>query len=193
VQALCAAGNTGLEVDKARVARAAGFVMSCYRADSGGFAYQPGGDATTSMTGAGVLSLMLLNRGPSDISSPGTGTAATTGWRYMVENPVGDGTDMPYYAMYYSTAAAYQAGGSAMLTAGGSAMLTTGGSTALTAGGSTWPAVWSKTSARLMSMRDKDGGWQVSPSGQEPGRVYATAMAVLTMSMPYRVLPMYQR
>jgi hypothetical protein len=161
ILALRAAGNAGIAVDKGRTDRAAAFVMSCYRPAPGAFAYQPGGDASESMTGAGVLSLWLLDRGDSD--------AAVAGAKYLVEHPTTDTTEMPYDAMYYTTMSAYQTNGA------------------------TWSTVWTRTSGRLMSLRDKDGGWPAGASDQEPGRVYTTAMAVLTLSVPYRVLPAYQR
>jgi len=171
VLGLRAAGNVGIEMDKTRVDRAAGFVMSCYRPAQGGFADQVGADASVSMTGAGVLSLMLLDRGGSD--------AVTAGARYVIEHSTADTTEMPYDAIYYATTAAYQVGGSTQIIPAGR--------------DSTWSTVWSRTSARLMAMRGKDGGWPASPGGEEPGRVYATAMATLTLSVPYRVAPTNQR
>jgi hypothetical protein len=76
---------------------------------------------------------------------------------------------MPYYSMYYSTQAAFQAGPPI------------------------WPVIWLVTQDRLLVTQMKDGGWPQSRSGEEPGRVYATAMSVLTLSVPYRLLPIYQR
>jgi hypothetical protein len=59
------------------------------------------------------------------------------------------------------------------------------------AGGTTWAAVSKVTMPRLVESQAKDGGWP--GIGQEPGEVYATSMAVLTLSVPYRLLPVYQR
>jgi hypothetical protein len=95
---------------------------------------------------------------------------AADGARWLMAHPVGDDTRMPYYSMYYATQAAYQAGGDV------------------------WPAVWASIQAKLLPTQNKsDGGWPQSHSGEEPGRVYATSMAILTMSVPYRLLPVYQR
>ena len=89
--------------------------------------------------------------------------------KFLIEHPVKDDTPMPYYSMYYATQAAFQAGDPA------------------------WPPVWKVTLDRLLGSQMKDGGWPQSRNGEEPGRVYATSMAVLTMSVPQRLLPIYQR
>jgi hypothetical protein len=90
--------------------------------------------------------------------------------RYLLQHPVSDQTRMLYYSLYYSTQAAFQAGDS------------------------TWAGVWDMTRKLLLASQNaQDGGWPQSPSGEEPGRVYASAMAVLTLCVPYRLLPIYQR
>jgi hypothetical protein len=38
-----------------------------------------------------------------------------------------------------------------------------------------------------------DGGWPQSRNGEEPGRNYATSMALLTLAVPQNLLPIYQR
>ena len=42
-------------------------------------------------------------------------------------------------------------------------------------------------------MQLPSGAWPQSASPEEPGEVYATAMAVLTLSVPNQVLPLYQK
>jgi hypothetical protein len=159
---LRAAANIGIDVPGDRVSQAVGFVMRCYRADQGGFAYQPGADSSIAMTGVGMLNLYLLE-GPDrpELASAG---------RFLLAHPVTDDTRMLYYSLYYSTQAAYQAGDA------------------------TWPTVWNVTRTRLLRLQNaQDGGWPQSPSGEEPGRVYASSMAILSLSVPYRLLPIYQR
>ena len=87
--------------------------------------------------------------------------------KYLVDHPVNDGTPFQYYAMYYVTQAASQTGGA------------------------TWASVSKATMTRLITAQAKDGYWP--KLGQEPGETYSTAMAVLTLSVPYRLLPVYQR
>ena len=92
---------------------------------------------------------------------------AGEGAKWLVSHPVNDGTPFRYYAMYYATQAAHQVGGAA------------------------WPAVSKQVFELLLAAQAKDGAWPKSP--QEPDGPYSTAMAVLTLSVPYRLLPAYQR
>jgi hypothetical protein len=168
--ALRAAANVGLDVPHDRVVRALAFVQRCYRADQNGFAYQPGRDASIAMTGVGILNLYLLQA--ADASSASISLNAPQlqpAGKFLQTHPVLDSTPMPYYAIYYATQAAFQAGGQ------------------------TWDAVWSTTQARLLGAQNPDGGFPQSASSEEPGRVYATSMAVLSLAVPYRLLPIYQR
>lgn len=151
----------GLDVPKARVDRAVGFVAKCYNADQKGFAYQPGNAPSVAMTGVGLLNLYLL----ASAESPQLSAAGT----FLTSHPINQDTPFPYYSAYYATQAAYQAGGH------------------------TWQAVWSAAQQHLSSLQQKDGGWPQSRTGEEPGRIYATAMSLLTLSVPYRILPIYQR
>ena len=92
---------------------------------------------------------------------------AAEGAKWLVSHPVNDDTPFRYYAMYYAMQAAHQAGGE------------------------TWPAVSKQVTGKLLPLQGKDGAWPKSP--QEPDGLYSTAMAVLTLSVPYRLLPAYQR
>lgn len=94
----------------------------------------------------------------------------TAGAEFLLKHPVNEQTRFPYYSLYYATQAAYQAGEP------------------------TWSPIWKITLDQLLAQQSKqDGGWSQSRSGEEPGRIYATSMALLTLSVPYRLLPIYQR
>ena len=74
--------------------------------------------------------------------------------------------------MYYATQAAYQAGDSV------------------------WRDVSNVTFDKLIkeAQQQSDGGWPDVPGESAgAGRLYTTSMAVLTLSVPYCVLPIYQR
>ncbi len=159
--ALRAGSNAGVDVPKDRVQRAIQFVLRCYNAADKGFGYQPGNAMNLPMTGVGVLNLYLLDAA----DRPEAMIAAKT----LVEKPITDQTRFQYYAYYYTTQAAYQAGDSV------------------------WAAVWKVNQDQLLDAQQPDGGWPQSRSGEEPGRVYATAMSVLSLTVPYRLLPIYQR
>lgn len=94
---------------------------------------------------------------------------AIAGAKLLSEKFINASTDYPYYTYYYTTQAAYQAGESV------------------------WPTVWKVNQDQLLDQQQPDGGWPQSRQGQEPGRVYSTAMSVLTLTVPYRLLPIYQR
>jgi hypothetical protein len=163
ILALRAAQNAGIEVSKDSADRAAGFVLKCWRPDSKGFAYQPGGEASLTMTAAALLDLQLLDRASRD-------EVAVAG-KFLDAHAVGDNTEYPYYARYYTTQAAFQFGGKL------------------------WAKVWEQTQSKLLQLQSqqKDGSWPPSRTSNEPGQTYATAMSVLTLAVPLRLLPTYQR
>lgn len=75
----------------------------------------------------------------------------------------------PYYSQYYATQAANQLDDAA------------------------WTAIGRPIIERLIASQQEDGGWPASPVNQEPGRVYATSMSLLTLTVPYKLLPVYQK
>jgi len=160
--ALRAARDIGLEVPAAVAEAAVAYVARCHRPDSGGgFAYQPGGEPTTTMTAAAMISLSLL--AGSDRPEFDAGA------KFLREHPVADATRFPHYALYHATQAAHRIGSE------------------------TWTATWRVTQQRLLATQLPSGAWPQSATAEEPGEVYATAMAVLALSVPHGVLPMYQR
>jgi hypothetical protein len=60
-------------------------------------------------------------------------------------------------------------------------------------GGETWNVVSRAAQQRLLRTQLPSGAWPQSTSPEEPGEIYATAMAVMTLSVPQRVLPLYQQ
>jgi hypothetical protein len=165
MMAMRACQNAGLPVPKARVDRAAAYVRRCYRPEQRGFSYQGEGEANPAMTGAALLNLYLLEAVDKDMAAAAS--------KYLMDKPVRDGTQHYYYALYYTTQAGFQAGDP------------------------TWSAVWKNSSEQLLATAQKDGSWPVKPDvpggDQKNARIYATAMSVLTLSVPLRVLPIYQR
>ncbi len=158
--ALRAASNLGINVPKDRAEKARAYVLKCYHENQKGFSYQPGNETALAMTGVGVLNLFLLDAADSP--------QAIAGAKTIGEKFVSGKTEYPYYSVYYTTQAAYQAGDTI------------------------WPAVW-KVTQQLIDQQQPDGGWPQSRSNEEPGRVYATSMAVMSLTVPYRLLPVYQR
>lgn len=161
VLALRAAQNAGVAVPKERVERAVRYVLKCRQQGKDGFAYQPGKDPSVAMTGVAVLNLYLLDAHARPEVAGGVA--------FLTKHLPDEDQRFYYYAAYYATQAAHQAGGDA------------------------WPAVARPTLERLLAIQMPDGGWPQSKTGEEPGRVYSTGMAVLTLTVPYKLLPIYQR
>jgi len=156
IAALRAARDAGVEVPDSALEAACAYVLRCQHARDNGFAYQPNGSASATMTAAALLCI------PQD--SP----QARSATEYLAGALPRDQPRFPYYAAYYAA------------------------HTAQRVGGELWTRTWADTVARLLPMQQRDGGWPASSNSQEPGRVYATAMAVLTLSVPSGVLPMQQ-
>lgn len=161
ILALRAANSAGISVPRESADRAAEFVLNCWRPDQKGFAYQPRGEVSLSMTSAGLLDLHLLGRG----SRLEVAAAA----RYLREHPLDDKPEYPYYARYQVTHAAFHAGGD------------------------TWRTTWERAQSKVLQSQQKDGSWPQSRNSKEPGSTYATAISVMTLSIPLRLLPTHQR
>ncbi len=89
--------------------------------------------------------------------------------RRLAEVKINQDTRYPCYTAYYVTQAAFQLGDP------------------------TWSSAWGPIRQRLLETQLEDGGWPVSHTGEEPGRIYSTSMSILTLTVPYRLLPIYQR
>jgi hypothetical protein len=162
--ALRACQDAGLAVPKSAVARAGEFVLRCYRADQNGFAYQPGQGASACETAVGIFCLHVL-----DIHDNGEADGAS---KTLLATKGDPSSPFTYYALFYLTQAANQSGQPA------------------------WDAVWPGASATLLRTQEPAGSWPVSDKeleDKDSGKVYATAMAVLTLSVPYRLLPIDQK
>ena len=94
--------------------------------------------------------------------------AVKTGGDYLLRNPIGR-SDHYYYAVYYVSQAAWQLGGQY------------------------WTNVHRQISADLLNRQRPDGSWGGDGGGVETNPAYATAMALLALSVQYRYLPIYQR
>ena len=163
VMALRACQNAGLVVPKQRVDRAAGYVARCFRAEQGGFADRPDGDVTVGMTGAGVLSLYLMDAGDRE--------EAALGVRLLEKRGMARGDAGWYFGMYAVAQGGYQAGGATWPVV--------------------WKRVSEQLLSRQRPDGAWEGrDDEVKGKG---GRVYATAMACLALEVPMRVLPVYQR
>ena len=164
LMALRSARNNGAPVPKEAIDDAVGFIMRCRKAD-GGFAYQPGGGDSITQTGVALLCLELCGHHRDDAT-------LKAGEYISTKYDVNKTNEIPffYYAHYYFAQGMFQLGDEQ------------------------WEKFAPKVYGTLLKLQKEDGSWP--PTGQhetQPGPCYATAMAVLALSVTYHQLPIYQR
>ena len=163
ILALRAARDVGIDVPEPNRKKAGEFVLRCLDAGTKGFAYQPGSGAQAGDTAIGLMCLHL-----TDTAGPNA-TLAGGALKFLQTHPIDADSPFSYYATYYVTLAASEQDGDG------------------------WLAVQRASLERLVRTQEKDGSWPLPKNSQEPGRVYATAMAVGALALPYRLLPVHQR
>jgi hypothetical protein len=169
--ALRAAKDAGLEVPKKHIDQALAYVKRCHH-PSGGFSYQPGNISSQpgrdlpslGMTGTGILALEICGEhGSSEARAAGD---------WLLKQGLEWRGDFFYYNAYYAAQAAYQLGGE-------------------------YWARWQPLSEGLLLREQKpDGSWPFPPPlshEAQAGPAYSTAMAVLSLGVEFRYLPIYQR
>jgi hypothetical protein len=164
IMALRAAKNLGCDVPPEAIERAIKYVKSCQDPASGAFRYTPGGRPTVACTGTSVLALELC--GKDEHRSDAVLKAAG----FLLKHPPQWGGEQFSYSMYYCSQATFQLGGQY------------------------WNAYREQMHKVLLRNRADSGGWYgADPVSQIYGPNYATAMAVLALTVEYRYLPIYQR
>jgi hypothetical protein len=88
---------------------------------------------------------------------------------WLLKKPIKSDERFFHYAIYYSTQASRQVGGAL------------------------GDQAWANNRKLLLERQQPDGGFAPSPTREEPGRAYATAMSVLTLAVPFEMLPIYQK
>jgi hypothetical protein len=166
VMGLKSAKNAGIEVPKEVFDKAEKFFWNMYDA-TGGFGYSKPGK-TLGTSAVGVLCMQFMGRGDDPRLRPVL--------NMLSENPV-DWTDKDtknfiLYRWYYITQAMFQAGDPY------------------------WPKWNSVFRDQYVRNQDKDGHWDAPIATnmyeKRQGTVYTTTMALLTLEVYYRYLPMYQ-
>jgi len=168
VMALRSARNAGLEIPSSAVEEAAAYIRGCYgkrgRAGAGPFAYQPGGRAEYSTASAGLLSLQVCGF----YDDPTVKGAAD--WLLRLDPGAMWRRSWFFYGTYYYAQGMYQRGGKY--------------------------AEKARRGVRevLLKNQGKDGSW-LAAQGQErsAGKIYGTSLGILSLSVKYHYLPIYQR
>jgi len=162
------AHNAGFEVPKPSVDLAIDYVRQCFNERTGGFQYasHQTTQITRGMTGAGVLSLFLTGNYDDRIERmSGAWILQQEFTRYNRSRS----HDRYFYAAYYCSQAAYQLGGDY------------------------WSRTYVPLAETLVAHQKPRGNWDADHHNSEYSDTYSTAMAILALTPPYQLLPIYQR
>ena len=194
VLAIVACRDAGFSVPPDAADRARHYVLKCRNPLDRGFAFQPGGRGEPATTAIGVVCLNLLDDAdPPELrdarkflaqapplvpaaAAPAAPAAtqpvtqpATQASTQPATQPAGAASRYPLYSAYCAVQAHLHAGEPA------------------------WSTRARPVLDALITTQAPDGGWSPrGAAGEEPGRSHATALAVLTLTVPYHLLPLYQ-
>ena len=177
---LRSAKNAEFKVPQTNVDEAVKFVQRLWDAESGGFKYElyespnVGTRISRGMVGAGILCLSMAGQHQ-------TAQARAAG-DWLLAHPfktfgeLVPARDRFFYGAYYCSQAMVQLGGRY------------------------WEQFFPPLAEVLLSSQSSDGSWPPEVGGYAPtggeavfGNVYSSAMAVLSLTPPYQLLPVYQR
>ena len=168
---LRAAKDCGADVPKEAIDAAVGYIKRS-AAVGGGFAYQAGtpvpehAQSNRARAGTGIVSLEICARH----LEPEAVAAA----EFLVNHPPQLPPNLDnvwfYYAVYYTSQGMFQVGGRY------------------------WEIERPRMEALLLSVQQPDGSWpSADGTDQQAGPAYCTSMAILSLSVKYHYLPIYQR
>ena len=169
IMALRAAKLNGAAIPDEHIAMAISYVLKC-RSEEGAFKYMPHGrgvhGGSASMTGVAVLCLELCGEHGHESVKPAG--------EYILRNPPvisndGNSTRFCYYAFYYCGQAMFQLGGKY------------------------WEQFAPHMYDNLLTSQRNDGSWGYPADKSRFSDTYPTALAVLTLTVSARQLPIYQR
>ena len=167
--ALRAAKGAGLDVPKEAIDKAVDYVKRCYHKDGkdpskGYFCYQAG-DANMRFGSAagGFLTIQICGQ----YEAPEVIGAADYFLDYDI--PTLQDKEHFYYGMYYYAQGMFQRKGKYA------------------------DRAQQVVRDLLLNRQEKDGSWPLGVNDQEGGKVYVTSLAMLSMSIHYHYLPIYQR
>jgi hypothetical protein len=169
---LRSAKNAEFDVPKQYIDDAGGYVQRCWESRQGVFYYKTtGGDVRWSrgMVGAGVLSLAMAGQHETAIAQRAGEWLLRYPFRGFGER-IGSG-DRFFYSTYYCSQAMAQLGGRY------------------------WNGFFPGLVNALVRSQSSSGEWPPEPYGGDRmfGNTYTTAMAVLSLTPPLQLLPVYQR
>jgi hypothetical protein len=167
VMALRAAKLNGAAVPDEHIEMAVSYILNCHE-DNGGFSYMPSmRSPIASMTGLALLCLELCGEhGNEDCAAAGEFILSRPP---QMTTPDGRPGHFRYYAFYYCGQAMFQLGGKY------------------------WNEFAPIMYEALLPDQQQDGRWAYPGQSFPYNTTYPTAMAVLTLTVSARQLPIYQR
>lgn len=167
IMALRAAKLNGAAIPDEHIEMAVLYILNCHKNDRG-FAYMPSRNASsTAMTGIGILCLELCGEhGSEELSAAGD---------FILSRPprMTDANGRPvrfrYYALYYCGQAMFQLGGRH------------------------WLQFAPQMYDALLKDQNADGSWSYPDATLKYNTSYPTSLAILTLTVSARQLPIYQR
>ena len=178
---LRSAKNAEFDVPQAWVDEAVGYVRRLWDPAGGVFHYEVQGGVpvrmTRGMVGAGILCLSLSGHHQTPMTlNAGEWLLAHPFKRFGELQASQGGLDRFFYSAYYCTQAMAQLGGRY------------------------WEQFFPSLVETLLNSQQADGSWPPEVGGAGPGggdalfgNVYSSALAVLSLTPPYQLLPVYQR
>jgi len=169
---LRSAKNAEFDVPKQYIDDAVLFVENCWDNNQGVFFYRKTGSErrfSRGMVGAGVLSLAMAGKHETTVAQRAGEWLLKYPFRAFGER-IGSG-DRFFYSTYYCSQAMAQLGGQY------------------------WKQFFPNLAAVLVRSQRSSGEWPPEPNGSDSmfGNTYTTAMAVLSLTPPLQLLPVYQR
>jgi hypothetical protein len=164
--------NAGFNVPQEYIDEAITFVRNCYVEREGAFVYGPylrDRQFSRGMTGAGLLCLTLSGKHDTRI-------AQSVG-RWLLRHPFTEYNryetkrDRYHYGAYYASQAMFMVGGEE------------------------WKQFYPPLALTLVDNQALDGSWQPESAENDAmfGNCYTTSLAILALTPPYQLLPIYQR
>lgn len=167
IMALRAAKLNGASIPDEHIEMAVAYILNCHKPDRG-FAYMPSRKSSSAaMTGIGILCLELCGEhGSEELVAAGD---------YILSRPPrmtdanGRSTRFRYYAFYYCGQAMFQLGGRH------------------------WTQFAPVIYDALLKDQNADGSWSYPDAVLQYNTSYPTSLAILTLTVSARQLPIYQR
>jgi hypothetical protein len=164
IMALRAAKNLGCDVPPAAIEAAVDYIERCQDRSSGAFRYMPGNRPTIGCTGTSILALEICGK-----QWHRTPEALKAG-SYLLNHLPRWGQEHFFYSVYYASQATFQLGDNY------------------------WSFFRPGLHQVLLQNQRDNGSWVgADRSSFAYGPNYCTAMGVLSMTVEYRFLPIYQR